>query len=665
VGNLAAVRVLRRALPLGLAALLATGALATSAPAPAHADPLPAYPKMYVEPFCFDQVGLQNITVRGRNFTPGAKLVVTDFVHMGDYQGGWAVNTAADEYGNFVVRMSFTTTTTAPNVRLDAIEQATEHTVTSAFVSGCGGGPTLEATPGCADPANPVIQVHGEGWLDSGAILIELAKDNVAYGNSVRIKAVPTFNVSFSPGVTLDPGQYLVRASWSSGEFYELAYDYFVTPCPQVTIRPICSQRAGAPPDRLSILVTGVSGWLQGTADGYDEIQIVFDLFGHPQEFFFSANPYEGETGVTPEGSFATLEINPYLRPDGVYTIQVKQQGYGEDPITQVQLPFSVPCANPTVTATPRCGPPQIVGDVPKTYEVTVTGTDFAPGQKVTVVFDPDFLAGSDYSPETFSGVTGRDGSFTLPINPAYRPPGTYRILAYQDLSFGRYEASTSFPVPCRVLTPTLTVDPVCAPAASGKPGAYKLNLVGSGFVWGFVELVFDPTGTPETGGVQTDRRGSFSTTLVVNGRPPGAYAVIARQTTVLGPLDEASVSVLVPCEGTILRIMPSAGPRGFVPRAEGFGFPALTFVELRWDYGIGAGRPISVLTDQNGNFSRQLVIFQHDFTGPRKLTVQLPGDPLAFNDLEAPYSVTVGTVTPPFVVDNPFGPPDPIVIRR
>ena len=391
-----------------------------------------------------------------------------------------------------------------------------------------GQGPFLTVSPTCGDPANPVIPVHGEGWLNSGSILIELLKDNVRVGNSVSVKARPTFDVSFSPGVTLDPGEYQVHATWSSGEFYEDEYAYFYTPCPQARVDPVCGKTAGTPPDRMSIFITGISGWQQGTADGYDEIQVVFDLYGHPQEFFFSADPYEGEVGIYKDGSFRMLEINPYLRPNGVYTIQIKQQGYGDEPLLQQQVLFDVPCANPTVTTDKTCGPPAIVGDTAKQYDVTVSGSGFVPSQPVTVVFDADQLAaGVGFPPDTFNGKTSKNGQFQLTINPAFRPPGTYRIVAFQDLITGHFEASAAFTTPCRVLAPAMTIDPICEPAAAGQVGAYTLTLTGSGFATGFVQLVFDPTGAPVAGAVQAGARGDF--VVPVHRRRTAAGCVLGR----------------------------------------------------------------------------------------------------------------------------------------
>ena len=130
------MRLFGRALPFGLALLVATGVLFTSKPPAVRADPLPANPTMYVEPFCFAGVGLQNITVSGRNFAPGTQMIVTEYSHFGTFEGGWTVYATADEYGTFSVNMSFTTTTTAPNVRLDAVEYDAEKTWASAYVGG-------------------------------------------------------------------------------------------------------------------------------------------------------------------------------------------------------------------------------------------------------------------------------------------------------------------------------------------------------------------------------------------------------------------------------------------------------------------------------------------------------------------------------------------------
>src|SRR5262249_46333435 len=146
--------------------------------------------------------------------------------------------------------------------------------------------------------------------------------------------------------------------------------------------------------------------------------------------------------------------------------------------------------------------------------------------------FDADDVAGSSIPPQTFFGKTGKQGEFSISINPGFRPPGTYRIAATQDLPSGHVEGSTTFIVPCRTLAPTLAVDPTCEPAAAGQPGAYTLALSGTGFATGFVGLTFDPSGTPITGSVQADGTGAFTTQLLVDGQAPNAYVIVASQTT-------------------------------------------------------------------------------------------------------------------------------------
>lgn len=656
-----------RVLPFLAALLLASGLVVVARPEPAAAETLAETPIIEVTPYCFPTDGIYTITVAGHSFAAGALVNVADYVYYQKPDDTEQVTT--DEYGTFSVTLTVTTNFYYYSNLIKAIyaNDRSGTTVAQTYFSYCPSGPKVtRLVPPCSDDEIPQIHVMGTGWAATPSDAIINFKvvgtfGGPQYGDNYAISPRDSFDVRWSPGVPLPAADYDVIVTQNSSDGLIENYEQlrFHTPCPQATITPECAQ-AGAPPNRLTISISG-TGFDDHNLDNGADVEIIFDPDGKPQTFF-----YEAREGLVEGGSFGPVEIQPYARPDGSYTVEMRQSHNGDGYTVRDYIgTFTVPCFTPTVSANPSCGPPQIIGDVPKIYSTTVTGTHFAPGQNVTVVFDPDLLAGVDYPPATITSVTGRDGSFSLAIETAYRPPGTYRILAYQDLRSGRVEGSTTFRVPCRVLNPTLTVDPICAPAASGKPDAYTLKLAGAGFARGFVELVFDPTGTPETGGVQTERTGSFATTLVVDGRPPGAYSVIARQTTVLGPLAEVTVSLLVPCEGLILRITPSAGPPGFVARADGFGFPALSLLELHWDRGIGAGQPITVLTDQNGNFTRQLNIFHHDFTGPRNLTVGQPDVPDAYPDLVAPYTVTMGTVTPPFVIDNPTGPSDPIILRR
>jgi hypothetical protein len=660
-----------RLAPLVVALLLALGLIIAPTPHSVRAEPLPAFPTIYTEPYCISTGGAQTVTFKGRNFEPNAGLTLVQF---GTFDGPPpTLQVTTDAYGVFVGDIFVSVGSYTYGIRVDAFyDTNNESTVTSAFVNGCNSGTSTElaVVTSCGDFDNPSIEVRGDrfGGPDVGGdITIELQLNEQTVGTPLTINAAESFDVTLQPGVTLQYGEYTVvanqQSSSDSGTWY--GYDSFFVPCPQATIDLVCAQNAGGPPDRMSILVSG-TGWQKGTADGYDELEIVFDPDGEPQEFFFSANPYESEPGIGDDGSIGPLEINPYARPNGIYRVQIKQQGYGQDPLLDVVTTFTVPCSTPTIFVDPTCGPPQLVGDEAKRYSVNVTGKDFLPNAIVTVVFDPDFAAGSDYPPENFSASADADGGFTVDIDAAYRPPGAYRIYAYQQTRSGNYQAYAPFPVPCSPPAPALTLDPTCGRDATGLPLAYTINVAGSGFVPGPVNLVFDSTGvTPEPATAVADGSGDFTFALQVNGRPPGAYIVDANQATILGPLDEVTVPFLVACEGVLLRITPTGGARGFVPLVEGFNFPPLTTLLLRWDYGIGASRPITVQTDATGIFTRQLLIFRDDFMGLRHLSVELPTDPLAYADVSVPYLVVAGTVSPPFVTDNPFGPPGPIVLRR
>ena len=176
-------------------------------------------------------------------------------------------------------------------------------------------------------------------------------------------------------------------------------------------------------------------------------------------------------------------------------------------------------------------------------YSITLEGSDFVPNKDITIVFDPDDAAGSDYPPVAFSGKTDANGALYAAISPSYRPPNIYRILAYQDTDAGHFEANTTFTVPCigppisppPTLPPgaaTIAVSPTCGPAADGQSGAYSLGLTGGGFAPGPVTVVLDPAGTPSTATVEADVSGYVSATFVADGKANGTSNSWLRRTT-------------------------------------------------------------------------------------------------------------------------------------
>src|SRR5262249_37741752 len=133
------------------------------------------------------------------------------------------------------------------------------------------------------------------------------------------------------------------------------------------------------------------------------------------------------------------------------------------------------------------------------------------------------------------------------------------------------------------------------------------------------------------------------------------------------GLFAQASAQLVVPCGAVVLRMTPETGPRGFVPTVEGFGFPANTSLVLKWDTGIGAGQPFTVISDDQGRFTRQLVIFKQDFLGLRHVTVADPKDEQTYAIVPpAPYLVAAAPIQPPFSADEESVPsPEPVILQR
>lgn len=292
----------------------------------------------------------------------------------------------------------------------------------------------------------------------------------------------------------------------------------------------------------------------------------------------------------------------------------------------------------------------------PAAYSLSLTGGGFLPGP-VNVVLDPTGVP--------FTGTVDADvsGYLSASLVADGKPIGEYLLIASQDSGGVHIEASAALTVPCL----TLTISPTCASPADGQPGAYGITAAGLGFDPGPVDLVFDPVGlTPARSQAQADTTGSFSTTLLLDGKSPGVYDLVATQLTSYGLLDQVSAPLLVPCGAVVLRMTPTSGPRGFVPAVEGFGFPPLTTLTLHWDVGITAGQPVTVQTDEFGYFRQQVLIFQHDFLGLRHVTVQQPDNPLAYTDMDVPYLVAAAPLQPPFSDDETFEPPsDPVILQR
>jgi hypothetical protein len=671
-----------------LAAIVAAGHLAAlPSPVAAQGDPTYTYPTLYVTPSCLSG-GETSVHVEGRNFDRLRSVDVWDLYQYVDYAYGNREPVTTTTFGTFQVDLPINLHD-APFHGITAIysDDSSMYQQTMVIVDTCDARLTLN--PRCAD--NPgSIDVAGSGFvIDSAPIEIEVygADDNQ---NRLAYRAIDAVSSSFDVTVQfntdaypngLPAGQYRVQATQNSDSDYKYAYTFFVAPCPMITVEPLCGA-AGTPPDALSLVVTA-TGFINSQVYYINFLEIVFDSGGNAQEFLTN----------TSNGSFT---ISPYRRGNGTYTIVAKQgydggynstgtdyvffhAGWTDREYTEATTTFTVPCApatpSPTPSATPfvtattltvelTCGPPQLDNDLALVYDLAVTGTGFQPGA-LMLTYDPDGSA------QTFGATSLSDRTFSRIIRVRAGPEGSYRVVAHQE-AVGAFvpDAEATFTVPCTPPAPVLAADIPCGPSAAGVPAAYLINLTGTGFLPGRVEITFDVGGAlPEPmPPAVADATGGFGASLAPTGRGPGAYTILAhQQVTGSGTVVDASISFVVACGGPVFRLMPDSGPRGLVITVEGHNFPPNAEILLRWSLGIDASQPTLAHSDANGDFSRQVLIFNSDFIGPRQMSVALAKDALALAAvLPAEYRVTAGTVSPPFSLqDDPFAAPGATIVIR
>jgi hypothetical protein len=644
-------------------------------PPPARAVSLPETPLLTVDPTCEPAPSnpdgdVISVTVRGYSFEYGRSVTI--------YWNGAPAPSPADNVsvgaaGQFEV--SFTVREVGAQAYYsvyayysDAVISGSEVAWSSLYVP-CGGAqPQISITPDCGTAGTP-LSVHVDGTNFVPNVPISVAVTNLFNTDTIYAQAGPVIptdpnavSIDLPPFTLPANGAYRVLAEQGANVTFAIfvpppltAAAYLVAPCSQLSITPTCDA-AGSGPDRYSIQLSGI-GFQPGL-----NLQITFDAGDAPHvpEYFYS------DFVVNDDGSWGPVDIAPYARGPGSYDISVSQSNDGP-PLHFTHATFTVECAAGTVTLNPSCAAPQFAGDQPRTFELNVTGVGFQPGFPVTVVFDPDRLGGLD--PETTQTTALTDGSFTARLTVAARPANTYRVSVEQQVGNQVIEGSVPpFTVPCTAPSPTLAPDPSCGDELPGQPQAYAIDLRGRGFIPGLVQITFDPDGSPEQfSAFASGANGKFDTIITPNGRTAGTYRIEARQADANGPLDDVSFDTfLVPCGAPpMLVINPGSASPGFVVEVQGTGFPPGSTVELQWNYGIGAGRPIEVVVGDDGTFDRQVLIFPHDFTGLRQMTAGTAADPAAFPSAQADLLVTAGQGSPPAFQVFGNGEQAPIVIRR
>jgi hypothetical protein len=653
---------------IALAALLALGALSAARPPVVHAETLTESPTLTVDPPCEPTPtnpdgDVITVTVRGYSFEYGRSVVV--------YWNGKpapAPATAVGDTGSFEVSFTVTeigSTSYYPIYAYyqDQIAQGSEVAWASVDVP-CTPNAAITVTPDCGNAGTPLnVHVDGTGFVLNAPVAVEVTSfrgDNVSYATADPVTPVNgAISLDIPPFSLPANDVYVVQATQqvTVSLLYIppiIAYAYIVAPCSSLTINPTCDT-AGGGGQRISIQLIG-TGMQPGMY-----MSVTFDAgdVPHQPQYFYSQTP------VNQDGSWGPVDITPYARGPGTYDVVVGESNDSPS-LHDTHATFTVDCPSGTVTLDPTCAPPQFAGDQPRSFELNVSGVGFQPGYPVTVTFDPDRLSGLE--PETTQANALSDGSFVAPpLTVAARVSNTYRVSVQQQVGDNIVQGIVPpFNVPCVPGSPTpLRVDPTCGDAASDTVTNYSIRLRARGFIPGYVQITFDPDGTSEAFSAFADANGHLDTTIPPTARGPGTYRIVASQSDASGQLDSVSYDdFVVPCTTPTLVISPASVSVGFVVQVQGSGFPPGSTVDLQWSYGIGAGQPIEVTAGADGSFDRQVLIFQHDFTGPRQMTAGTPTNPAAYPGAQASLLVTVGQGSPEYeYLDG--GETAPFVISR
>jgi hypothetical protein len=603
------------------------------------------------------------LTVTGRNFTPGQTLRI-DFDPQASTEAPPPVATVTvSDFGSFDQPISVVLPPRLGPFAVVATDTAnSDFVVRTQFDAPCQA--RISVTPNCGPAVDPPtdevydVRVDGTDWGLGIDVTVRFEVNGQPLGEAVT--ATPDGAGAFSVPLrqsALPAGTYQVHATQPAieGQGPEAFVDFFAPcPTPQLSIDPDCAP-AGSPPDRYQLSASG-SDFIPRR-----RIELIFDSGPNTQIFVYDKDGTE-------TGTLEPVPIDPFQRPPGTYDVMARQYS-GSEVALETHASFQVPCAQPAITIdTPGCGPPQLLGDEPRRYDITLRGRDFVEGE-VTIIFDPESTDPA-FPPESFAAPVDGKGVFARAIDPLRRPAGTYRIVARQETRRGAIEKAVPFRAPCVDPRPTLQRDPVCDREAPGQPDAYSISLRLTGYIPGFVELIFDADGTREPESGTVGENGRLTVTITPSGRAAGTYRIVARQRDARRTLTEKSVTFAVPCitaATPTLRIEPASGAPGFVTFAIGSDFPPGTQVTLHWSRGIDAARGITVSVDASGAFRRPVLIFHHDFSGSREMTAGTAADPAAFPTAHDSFTVVAGQGSPQGVVIDPstgqLGPP--IVFRH
>jgi hypothetical protein len=471
-------------------------------------------------------------------------------------------------------------------------------------------GPQLYVTPECLTGQEASIAVTGRNFDPNRSVDVWDLYDQTdpLYGN--KVSATTSDYGTFSVPLPINlhaPYWHRIEAVYGGDTIANPLQTLIVGGCiARITASPTC---APAP----SSVAVSLSNWSYPSTD-----PIVLDVVNIDT----AETVAKASLDATAVSFTATIQFNSSTYPNGLpkgqYRISAQQ---GTDPVTSLaaQAYLLVPC--PTVTVTPNCAAP---GAPPDQLSLDVTAGGFVNDAShgvtyVEIVFD------DGGSPQEFvSSGSSSDGTYQ--ITPYQRGTGKYAVTVKQ----GYYAGAQHVDVSALYISPAWTgrrlsaaTTTFIAPCPLSSPSPTPSSSSSS------------PTATPAgpTPSVSSSPTGS----------PGGGF---------IG--------------GAQVKLLPDHGPPGLVILVEGTGFKPNSGLALRWSRGIGAAIPLNVVTDANGNFSRQVLIFNSDFVGPRQLLIALAdGGPVALST-PTTYVVTPLTVSPPFSLEAfPFALPGATIVLR
>jgi Tol biopolymer transport system component len=131
------------------------------------------------------------------------------------------------------------------------------------------------------------------------------------------------------------------------------------------------------------------------------------------------------------------------------------------------------------------------------------------------------------------------------------------------------------------------------------------------------------------------------------------------------GPRSPATTALRGGGSQAVVELDPPVGPPGIVTVVTGEGFAPNTAIALAWSRGLTPTlRPI--VTDADGAFRVQVLVFHNDIPGQRDLVVRAAAG-ASFGELATPFFVTqAGSQPPRFIVNDPYlDRPATLVMRR